>query len=300
MKNKQYYRTIDWFSLSGDKTLRLRHDLNSESVVFDIGGYKGETTEEFFLAYECNIYVFEPVIQYCEVIKEKFKGNDKIKVFPFGLAGITTKSKMLLDENSSSLNKHGDNDVEVQLVDIKEFLDNHSEIEKIDLADINIEGGEYDLLKRLIETDYLKRFDNLQVQFHDFVPNAEEMVREIRDSLLNDYYPTYMFDFVWENWRKIDLETGNNKEKLTESFRRIVELNSYITNERVNGLIDLDREREALVSVSQELSDVKSSLIEKESLIETYSASLNELQSYLPVKLYNKFHRILKSKHEKP
>ena len=31
-----------WFADNGDRTHRLNYDLNSNSVVFDVGGYKGD------------------------------------------------------------------------------------------------------------------------------------------------------------------------------------------------------------------------------------------------------------------
>ena len=37
---------------------------------------------------------------------------------------------------------------------------------------INIEGGEYELLERLIAADLIRKIDDIQVQFHNFVPDA--------------------------------------------------------------------------------------------------------------------------------
>jgi len=66
---------------------------------------------------------------------------------------------------------------------------------------INIEGSEYDLLEHLLETNYVKIIKNIQVQFHDFVPNAEKRMKRIQEKLQKTHYLTYQYPFVWENWR---------------------------------------------------------------------------------------------------
>jgi len=38
----QRKRVIPWFAVNGDQTLRLNYDLDANSLVFDLGGYKGD------------------------------------------------------------------------------------------------------------------------------------------------------------------------------------------------------------------------------------------------------------------
>ena len=71
----------------------------------------------------------------------------------------------------------------------------------IDLMKVNIEGGEYDLLEHLVETAVISKIANLQVQFHDFVPNAEARMAAIQACLRQTHVLTYQFPFIWENWR---------------------------------------------------------------------------------------------------
>ena len=67
---------------------------------------------------------------------------------------------------------------------------------------INIEGGEYDLLDRLITTGLVGKIDNIQVQFHEFVPNAKERMQNIQKKLSKTHTPTYQYEFIWENWKR--------------------------------------------------------------------------------------------------
>ena len=82
-----------------------------------------------------------------------------------------------------------------------DFLQAH-EIRAVDLAKINIEGAEYDLLDDLLDSGCITVFRNLQVQFHDFVvENAAARMHAIQQRLAATHELTWQYPFVWENWR---------------------------------------------------------------------------------------------------
>jgi hypothetical protein len=67
---------------------------------------------------------------------------------------------------------------------------------------INIEGGEFELLERLIETGLIATIENLQVQFHNFEVGAPKRMAELQAALGRTHTPTYQYEFVWENWAR--------------------------------------------------------------------------------------------------
>ena len=75
---------------------------------------------------------------------------------------------------------------------------NENQIGPIDLMKINIEGGEYDLLDHLIDTGFVKNIRNIQVQFHDFVPDAVKRMSSIHGKLMRPHETTYQYLFVWK------------------------------------------------------------------------------------------------------
>jgi FkbM family methyltransferase len=200
-ESKEEIRVKPWFRDNGDKTLRLNYDLNSNSVVFDVGGYKGNWAADIFCKYNCFIHIFEPVSAFALEIKTRFYNNDKITVNLFGLSDKEMKAKIFLDGSSSSAYKELGNFEEVCLKDIMKYVSDH-EIEKIDLMKINIEGEEYNLLNRLIETGLVESINNLQIQFHDFFPDADKKMKKIQRDLSKTHHLTYQYEFVWENWEK--------------------------------------------------------------------------------------------------
>ena len=199
IKNPQEERVIPWFKAGGDKTLRLNYPLASSSVVVDVGGYEGQWASDIFSKYCCNIIIFEPVKNFYEKIKDRFSKNEKITVYELGLSNMGGEIDISLLDDSSSVFKENQQSEKVRVVNASNFLKDKN-INTIDLIKINIEGSEYDLLENLIEGGYVSKIKNIQVQFHDFVPNAKERMVKIQDKLKNTHHLTYQYEFVWENW----------------------------------------------------------------------------------------------------
>ncbi len=202
IKRDPYTLTVHrWFKDKGDSTLRLDYPLTEDSVVFDIGGYKGEWAQKIAERYNPYICIFEPVPKFYSLIIEKFKKNPKVSIFNFGLFDKNRVEKLSINHDSSSIYRSSENIIEILLVDIFEFL-NKTGIEKIDLMKINIEAAEYPLLRRMIDKKIVERCHDIQIQFHTFYPNAIQLRDEIREALRETHFITYDYPFVWENWRK--------------------------------------------------------------------------------------------------
>lgn len=193
-----------WFQDKGDATLRLNYDLNKDSVVFDLGGYKGQWSGDIFGRYGCDIYVFEPVAMFYKEIVNRFRDNPKIKVFPYGLSDENKICQIGLAQDGSSIYKLSQDTEEISLVKAADFI-NQQGIERIDVIKVNIEGGEYDLLDHLIQSEFVKIVRNLQIQFHDCpeIPNVMNRMHAIQQELSKTHELTYQYyPFVWENWQR--------------------------------------------------------------------------------------------------
>jgi FkbM family methyltransferase len=198
--SKQEKRVMPWWKINGDETLRKEYDLDEDSVVFDMGGYEGKWSRDIFAKYACRIYIFEPVPEYFSNIRSIFLNNRKVEVFNYGLDKDNKNEQISLLGDSSSIFKRGGKQINIKLVKAADFLAEKM-INKIDLIKINIEGGEYDLLEHLIGSGFIRNINDIQVQFHDFIPQAEERMHNIQSKLKETHYLTYQYPFVWENWR---------------------------------------------------------------------------------------------------
>jgi FkbM family methyltransferase len=193
-------RVQPWLEAQGDKTHRVDYELNQTSMVLDLGGYQGQWAADIFCRYACTIHIFEPFVEFAKNIRTRFKNNSKVIVHEFGLTKANETSKLSISADCSSTFKPGAQSVEIQLVKIEDFMRDH-QINFVDLMKINIEGGEYELLEHLTESDSILRFRNIQVQFHDFVPNAEARMKAIHLKMEKTHYLTYCYEFIWENWQ---------------------------------------------------------------------------------------------------
>jgi FkbM family methyltransferase len=193
-----------WQRDNKDNRLRLDYDMDESSVVFDIGGYKGQWANDIYSKYNCKIYVFEPILEYSDNIQKRFQKNRNIFVFPFGLAGQSSESIFSKCQNKSSVYPIDNSPKETVLLKrISDFISENS-ISHIDLMKINIEGGEYGLLEDLIGSGNITIIDNIQVQFHNNIPNAIIRLKKIQEQLKKTHDITYQYPFIWENWRKRD------------------------------------------------------------------------------------------------
>jgi len=190
-----------WVRDHGDTTLRLDYDLNSDSVVFDLGGYKGDFADAIYKKYDCYIYIFEPVKSYYNSICKRFRDFEKIKVFNFGLSDKEGQLVINLSDDGSSIYKAGGGKETVNVKDIRSFLSSQN-IPQVDLMKINIEGGEFEVLPALINSGLINIFSDIQVQFHNFIKDAVQQRRNIRSNLISTHYLTYDYWFIWENWKK--------------------------------------------------------------------------------------------------
>jgi len=190
------------FCKAGGEELRFAYDfIDTNSVVFDLGGYKGEWSGDIYSRYRPKIYVFEVYKPYFENIQKRFLKNPDIQVYNYGLAGEDRVEMIAVDEYSTSTFKKSSDMVKISLRDVEDFF-SREKIAQVDLMKINIEGGEYELLERLINTSLIKRVKNLQIQFHDFVPNAIEKMNWTREKLNESHFPAFKYDFIWENWTR--------------------------------------------------------------------------------------------------
>ena len=197
-----------WYNDGGDYDLRFNYPLNHESIVFDVGGFSGDFASELFARMPCKIYIFEPIVEFSKSIEKRFKLNKMINIYAFGLSNRTENKTIGIigDGEGSSIYRTKDAETKesISLIDIIEFLETNA-ISEIDLLKVNIEGGEYDLLPRLLDQNKIRKIKYIQVQFHDIEPDSKQKKDLIRKNLEKTHACEYCYEFVWENWVRKDL-----------------------------------------------------------------------------------------------
>lgn len=195
-----------WFNDNGDELLRLDYPLTKDSIVFDLGGYKGDFAYEINKRYGCYVYVYEPVKKFYSECVERFKDNNKIKCINYGLSNENGNIAIGDNDDGSSIIRNNKSIGSEQIV-IKDFVEEFKfrKIAGIDLLKINIEGPEFLILPHIISNNIIEQIEHIQVQFHDFYPNAMSLREEIRNSLSRTHTEKWNYPFVWESWSKTKL-----------------------------------------------------------------------------------------------
>lgn len=193
-----------WFFYDWDKNYLISHEIDNKSIVFEVWWYTWVFSDKIIEQYDPYMYIFEPVQKYYNILHKKYKKNSKIKVFHFWLSNKDEKININVEDDASSIFKNNSWKELIKLVDIAYFMKSEKiQAKDISLMSINIEWWEYDLLDRMLEKDYLPQ--RLQIQFHDFIKNADIKRKNILKTLdAKGYIKWYSFPFVWEYFiRKI-------------------------------------------------------------------------------------------------
>jgi len=185
---------------------RFNYNLNENSIVFDLGGFKGEWSNKIYTLYKPNIHLFEICKDYFIDLVSFFMYNEKIKLNNFGLSDCNKELELFQngDKTTVFFNKEliEDNNTikKSKFVDFFNYIENN-DINHIDLMKINIEGGEYDLMDYILKTDFITKITDIQIQFHNTVKNHLKRMIDIQTKLRNTHYQSYCFPTIWENWR---------------------------------------------------------------------------------------------------
>ena len=166
-------------------------ELNSSSVVLDLGANIGEISQFIKDIYDCNIYCFEPNNHAFKVLKKRF--NNEKKIFLFNKAvgvkddktclyyhQLSDKNPIMYSTGSSLVKKktnvNENNYQETETLSIVNLLD---QFENIDLIKIDIEGYEYEILNYVFQNK--KKIKKVICELHGDP-------RKQKNNFLNDKY----------------------------------------------------------------------------------------------------------------
>lgn len=188
------------FYRNGGNQLLYDLPVSTGDVVIDGGGYEGEWTEKMLARYGCRSEIFEAIPLFASQLEEAFAKNRLVNVHGAALGGSCRTSIFNLAADGSSEHKKQDvESIAVNVIDISEFVDSLPD-EKISCLKLNIEGGEYEVLERLIENKQINKFECFLVQFHRQPLGYEERYKKIVEALRNTHEQQWCYPMVWEKW----------------------------------------------------------------------------------------------------
>jgi FkbM family methyltransferase len=164
------------------------HDglLNSQSIIIDLGGHKGEFSSILNQKHDCICHVVEAMPELHAAIRQ----THKIRTYHFAASdtdGIVAFHISSNPESNSLVRKTEEfaKTIEVPTISIPSFM-KKLEISKIDLLKMDIEGAEIAVFRGMPD-DLLRSIPQITVEFHDFIPEMklEHDVLNVKSRLIS-------------------------------------------------------------------------------------------------------------------
>jgi len=180
---------------------RYEYDLRPSDVVLDCGGYEGRFADEINRRYGCTVHVLEPVKKFYDGIERRFGANHpNVFVHNVGIAADgPTKTIFKIKGDMTGAHADQGEEVEVRLVGVVHFIEYFAP-DGVALLKLNVEGSEFEVVEKLVESGAIKGVKNLQVQWHDVVPAAAERYAALQPELAKTHHLTFDHGWVWQSW----------------------------------------------------------------------------------------------------
>ena len=189
-----------------DELLYKNLNLDKETRILVLGGYKGDSIKEYRKRYGCYVLALEPIKSYFEILNKRFLNDEKVIIQNLALAADSGQIKISINADSTGFYE-GDNggDFEtITCVGVREFFT--PKLGDFDLVEMNIEGAEYEVLESILEFDHQLRIKTFLIQFHKNVPDYDLKRKKILETLGKSHARSLCYDYVWEKW---DLKISN-------------------------------------------------------------------------------------------
>jgi len=189
-----------FYRAGGNSQLTNGLPLSSDDSVIDAGAYEGGWSDEILCRYGCRMFLFEPIPAFAARLRKKYGSNSRVEIFEAALGGEAGRAQISLQADGSSLYRASSaGGPMVDVVDIAAFLDERLPNGAACLK-LNIEGGEYDVLERLLNDGWASKLRVILIQFHRIAADSEERRSRIQRRLAETHSVKFDFPFVWECW----------------------------------------------------------------------------------------------------
>ena len=169
-------------------------------LVYDVGGYLGNYTQEILKRFDCKVVLFEPIAEYAQICLNKFIHDDRVIVIQAAAwidnEGTFVYKKGLGSSQFKALVKTDDGET-VPTISLAEYLTVNG---VPDILKLNCEGAEYALLNSLREGGLLHVIKEVLVQFHK-IDNYRRLYEEIKAEMFKTHDLVYSFKH-WCLWQK--------------------------------------------------------------------------------------------------
>jgi FkbM family methyltransferase len=171
------------------------------------GGFLGNSVGDWLGRIpHSHIYVFEPVPAFAKNIELRFP-EENVEVFAWGVGQDEERREFDLRGDSTFQKgidrfdaRNGDHSVQEVLFRPASVLQLLLP-QELGVMEINIEGGEYELISLLHQHGILQRVSSIFIQFHQVGILTDSLIESTRELLREKHKLVWSYDLVWEHWK---------------------------------------------------------------------------------------------------
>lgn len=170
----------------------FKNTLDQDSVVLDLGGWRGNFAANINARYGCVVHVFEPNQKQIAILEERFADNPKVFVHPYAVGGIDESVSFYPSPDDYPGQEKGSS-----LLSASPYVDDgftydvtklslasaakKMGIDSFDLIKMDIEGGEFELFEDPQSVAVLKAAKMLSIEFHYKMPVNDQVLISEQD-----------------------------------------------------------------------------------------------------------------------
>ena len=177
-------------------------EIEPGDVVYEVGAYEGAWVYDIKSS-GAIIRAFEPSPDTFKRLEKNVGNLPQIHLYNFGLGGRNITIPLGSNNtDGASFVKDDEFTVPAKMVDIADFI-GRVFWPGIKIMHINIEGGEYELIARLIDTGYIDSVEYIMIHWHDVPPGAMIMRLDIERDLWKTHRPhLHPSNPTWDIWER--------------------------------------------------------------------------------------------------
>jgi hypothetical protein len=183
-------------------------DLTPESVILEIGTHRGQWAVEMLRKYGCRYVGFEPIREFFVAASKALVPFANTRLYPYAMGGSHRTDIFKVKGDMSGQFADGPEE-KVCVLDVAEPLKNFTTpgaderwapSHKVDLLAINAEGGEFEIMERILDAGLTDRIIHFQIQPHPIVSDFEPRWQRIMDRMAETHTLSYYASWVWAGW----------------------------------------------------------------------------------------------------
>ena len=180
------------------ESLRYEYPLTPESKVLDVGCFEGNWSHEIWKRYGCHVVAMEPILEFYWRCVRKLQPVG-CTVLPYALGAKSRVETFKIHGDMSGIMADGESE-RVHVIGIEDLM-RQLEWDHIDLLKLNCEGMEFEILEKVISWEFAPMVTNLQIQFHNNIPDAFMRRALIQEKLSDTHNCQFDEPFCWEGWK---------------------------------------------------------------------------------------------------